>query len=284
MKTLNIYAANYKVLSSEEEKNLIRSYRESFDSEVKELCKQELILSNLRLIYSVINKTTSDLLAREELLSYGVEGVIDAIDKYDLNSEARFSTYAYNWILKRVKEGNRKASWVFDIPEDVYYGYVRFCKVFNDFKEKYGYEPTYYAIEGDESEMMEILCHDQADPMSFGFYKRVVAAYESRYTDSLDKEIDREGNNSITLADTIACKQKDEPYKDYLYEVIENMKTDLKDGELISQVILMKAQGLLGPAIQEKLNIKSRAVYRRLENAGKQYLLNDETLRELYMK
>lgn len=282
MKTLNIYAANCKILSAEEEKSLIKTYRESLDENQRRDAKDQLVLGNLRLIYSVINKTTSDSLAREELLSYGVEGVIDAIDKYDVESEARFSTYAYSWINKRVKDGNRKASWAFDIPEEVYYGYIRFCKAFNEFKDKYGYEPTYFASKDDESEMMLMLCHGD-EAMSFGLYKRVLAAYQSRFTASFDQPVGSDSDdNTITLGDTIECKQKDDSCKEYLYQAIENMKSELKDGELVSKVILLKAQGLMGPAIQEKLNIKSRAVYRRLENAGKEYLLNDENLRSIY--
>lgn len=44
----------------------------------------------------------------------------------------------------------------------------------------------------------------------------------------------------------------------------------------------MKAQGLMGSTIQEKLNIQSRSIYRRLENVGKEYLLNDTNLRAMY--
>lgn len=280
----NIYVTNAKTLSSEEEKTLIKNYRESIHDNVRREAKNQLILCNMPLIYSVINKTTKDSTIKEELVSYGVEGIIDAMDRYDVNSEARFSTYAYNWIFKRVKEGYRKASWSFDIPEEVYSGYVRFCKEFEAFATKYGHEPSYYASKVNESEMMSILCHDQDNPMSFSLYQRVVSAYQSKYISSFDQPIGNENNGDtvITLGDTIEDKKQDGFDNQYLYQAIEHMKTDLKEGDLVSKIIYMKAQGLMGSTIQEKLNIQSRSIYRRLENVGKEYLLNDTNLRAMY--
>lgn len=273
-----------EILSTEEEKTLIKNYRDSVDKNVRHEAKNQLILSDMSLIYSIINKTTKDSRTREELVSYGVEGIMDAMDRYDINSDARFSTYAYNWILKRVKEGYRKASWSFDIPEDVYIGYVRFCKEFDAFTKKYGYEPSYYVSKVNESEMMAILCHDQDNPMSFSLYQRVVSVYQNRYISSFEQPIGNDnGGNVITLGDTIEDKKQDEFDNQYLYQAIEHMKTDLKEGDLVSKIIYMKAQGLMGSTIQEKLNIQSRSIYRRLENVGKEYLLNDTNLRAIYI-
>lgn len=279
----NINVTNVEILSNAEEKTLIQAYRENSDANVRQEAKNQLILSNMSLIYSIINKTTRDSETREELVSYGVEGIIDAMDRYDVNSEARFSTYAYNWILKRVKEGYRKASWSFDIPEEVYFGYIRFCKEFDAFITNFNREPSYYVSEVNESEMMSILCHDKDNPMSFSLYQRVVAAYQSKCISSFDQPIGKDnGDTVITLGDTIEDKKQDEFDNQYLYQAIEHMKTDLKEGDLVSKIIYMKAQGLMGSAIQEKLHIQSRSIYRRLENVGKEYLLNDTNLRAIY--
>lgn len=80
----------YPILSKEEEQSLF--YRlNSGDNSAKEI----IINSNLRLVANIAKKYINRGLSYLNLIQ---EGNISAIDKFDINTGNRFSTYAYYWI------------------------------------------------------------------------------------------------------------------------------------------------------------------------------------------
>ena len=84
----------YPILSKEEEQSLF--YRlNSGDNSVREV----LINSNLRLVASIAKMYINRGLSFLDLIQEGNIGLIIAIDKYDVNTFNRFSTYAYYWIV-----------------------------------------------------------------------------------------------------------------------------------------------------------------------------------------
>ena len=276
----NLFNTNdYPMYSKEEERKVVLTYKTSDDLIMKEKAKENLCMHNMLLIYSVINKIDYSKEYVEDLVSYGIEGIIIALDKYDLNSENRFSTYAYNWIYKKIYDAYRVLSRKISVPSDVYDDLIKFKKAFNTFKEENGYCPSYDYYY--ESEMMKILCKN--GDMGVNQYKKVVDAFLTSTCTSLDCPINSDSDNTITIADTIIDKNS---YKDevtyYFYEALENMEKDLVDGKLVSSVIKSKVEGLSGALIAKKLNI-TRAVYRRIEKEGLDYLKNDNNLRECYV-
>ena len=276
----NLFNTNdYPMYSKEEERKVVLTYKTSDDVSKREKAKENLCMHNMLLIYSVINKIDYSKEYVEDLVSYGIEGIIIALDKYDLNSENRFSTYAYNWIYKKIYDAYRVLSRKIGIPSDVYDDLIKFKKAFNTFKEKNGYCPSYDYYY--ESEMMKILCKN--GDMGVNQYKKVVDAFLTSTCTSLDCPINSDSDNTITIADTVEDKRS---YKDevtyYFYEALENMEKELVDGKLVSSVIKSKVEGLSGALIAKKLNI-TRAVYRRIEKEGLDYLRNDNNLRECYV-
>ena len=276
----NLFNTNdYPMYSKEEERKVVLTYKTSDDLVKKEKAKENLCMHNMLLIYSVINKIDYSKEYVEDLVSYGIEGIIIALDKYDLNSENRFSTYAYNWIYKKIYDAYRVLSRKISVPSDVYDDLIKFKKAFNTFKEENGYCPSYDYYY--ESEMMKILCKN--GDMGLNQYKKVVDAFLTSLCTSLDCPINSDGDNTITIADTIEdkCSYKDEVTY-YFYEALENIEKELADGKLVSSVIKFKVEGLSGALIAKKLNI-TRAVYRRIEKEGLDYLKNDNNLRECYV-
>lgn len=75
--------------------------------------KEDLIYYNLKIIKNIINRNfifslDNNLLDYEDLFMIGVEGLIKAINNFDLEKNFNFSTYAYkcikNEILKHLKK------------------------------------------------------------------------------------------------------------------------------------------------------------------------------------
>lgn len=84
----------YPILSKEEEQSLFCRLKNGNNS-----AKEMIINSNLRLVANIAKMYINRGLSYLDLIQEGNIGLIIAIDKYDVNTFNRFSTYAYYWIV-----------------------------------------------------------------------------------------------------------------------------------------------------------------------------------------
>ena len=84
-----VNTAKLKTLSAEEKSELLRRAK-SGDSDARD----ELILGNLRLVLSVIQKFNSRGENPDDLFQVGCVGLIKAVDNFDIEQNVLFSTYA----------------------------------------------------------------------------------------------------------------------------------------------------------------------------------------------
>ena len=87
-----------KTVSEETKRQLLRAAH-SGDT----VAREELILSNLRLVLSVISKFSSRGESANDLFQVGCIGLIKAIDNFNLELDVRFSTYAVPMIIGEVR-------------------------------------------------------------------------------------------------------------------------------------------------------------------------------------
>jgi len=83
----------YPLLSKEEERELIKKAKED-DEEARD----KIIRSNLRFVVSIAKGYANQGLSLEDLIGEGNYGLIQALDRFDLNYENKFITYAVWWI------------------------------------------------------------------------------------------------------------------------------------------------------------------------------------------
>lgn len=77
--------------------------------------RDELIVYYAHLAKYVANRLAinlSSLVEVEELISYGIEGLIDAIEKFDLSRNIKFETYAITRVRGSMIDGLRSMDWV----------------------------------------------------------------------------------------------------------------------------------------------------------------------------
>lgn len=67
------------------------------------LAREQLINENMGLVYSIVKRFSNRGYEMEDLYQIGAIGLIKAIDKFDLNFEVKFSTYAVPMITGEVK-------------------------------------------------------------------------------------------------------------------------------------------------------------------------------------
>ncbi|PRZ12984.1 RNA polymerase sigma (RpoX/SigF) subunit [Laceyella sediminis] len=85
-------------LSDDEVKQLIQASQEG-DME----SRNKLIRHNIRLVWSVVQRFLNRGYEAEDLFQIGCIGLLKAIDKFDLNYEVKFSTYAVPMIIGEIQ-------------------------------------------------------------------------------------------------------------------------------------------------------------------------------------
>jgi len=96
---------------SAEAKELWEKYAAQKSPEVKE----ELILHYVPLVRKIANKTIHNLpgnYSREDLYTYGVFGLIEAVDRFDPYLGYPFETFAIKRIKGAIIDGIRKEDWI----------------------------------------------------------------------------------------------------------------------------------------------------------------------------
>jgi len=91
--------------------SLWRNYKEYAQLEARD----ELILHYAPMVKYVANRLAihlSSTVEVEELISYGIEGLIDAMEKYDPGRNIKFETYAISRIRGAMIDGLRSMDWV----------------------------------------------------------------------------------------------------------------------------------------------------------------------------
>ncbi|MCL6631259.1 MAG: RNA polymerase sporulation sigma factor SigF [Alicyclobacillus herbarius] len=98
-----------------------RSRRYS-DEEIRRLIQQsqqgdlvardELVLSNQRLVWAVVQRFLGRGYEADDLFQIGVIGLMKAVDKFDLNYDVKFSTYAVPMIIGEIQRFLRDDSTV----------------------------------------------------------------------------------------------------------------------------------------------------------------------------
>ncbi len=91
-----------KTLSSEEKRRLLVLVKDG-DRTASEAARSELIYANLRLVLSVIQRFSGSRENMDDLFQVGCIGLLKSIDRFDLDKEVEFSTYAVPMIIGEVR-------------------------------------------------------------------------------------------------------------------------------------------------------------------------------------
>lgn len=86
-------------LSHQQTMQLLDDYHQSHDEKIKE----RLVLANLKLVLSLVQKYHQRVSNLDDLFQVGVIGLIKAIENFDTSLDVRFSTYAVPLIIGEIK-------------------------------------------------------------------------------------------------------------------------------------------------------------------------------------
>ena len=108
--------------------------------------RNELIMHNMRLVKSIAGHYTCAGLDNDDLISIGSMGLIPAIEKFDLTSTHKFSTYATYWIKQAIRREIINQNRAVRIPANVQETYNKIRKATEALRQALGHEPTKHQV------------------------------------------------------------------------------------------------------------------------------------------
>lgn len=153
--------------------------------------RQELIEAYIPLVQYIAGRMAihlPDMIEYQDLLSYGVFGLMDAIDKFDLERNIKFETYANTRIRGAIIDGLRSTDW---IPRSVRAKAKQIDQEISNLENQLGRSPS-------ESEVAAAL------DIPIDKYQEVAHQIQKNTLLSLDDPVVIEqGSNPIKLLDSI---------------------------------------------------------------------------------
>jgi len=104
--------SRFPLLTAEEERKLARSMAKGIDG-----ARQRLIISNLRLVVKIAQGYADSGVDLIDLIQEGNLGLIEAIDRFDVERGYRLSTYATWWVRRAILSAITEYSRMIRIPD-----------------------------------------------------------------------------------------------------------------------------------------------------------------------
>lgn len=166
------------------------------------LNREEMIERHLPLVKYVAARIPGNLpahLDREDLIGYGIFGLMDAVEKFDSSRGVKFETYASQRIRGAILDAIRQQSWA---PRSV----VDKLRRVND---------AYKSFEGDEDEPSEEVLAKEAD-MSVKEFRLVMAEVNRLSMDSLEQFLIGDFEGQGRIGDLLEDKSSPNPEAFYI--------------------------------------------------------------------
>ena len=101
-----------------------RFLSEQLKTEHRQLALDEFVNNNMLVVHKLTKNYTWSNLEYDDLVQYGVEGLIAAAESYDANKGFKFSTLCYHYILGRLRRALEQFNNTIKIP-----AHLNMCKI-----------------------------------------------------------------------------------------------------------------------------------------------------------
>ena len=259
----------YKVLNRDEERTLITRAKQG-----DALAKDQIICCNIRLVASIVLKHYRYREIPElDLIQEGTFGLIKALEKYDLNTNYKFSTYAYSWIKQFIDRFLLTKGRNIYIPIKMQEKIKEYRKKELEFENKYKRKPTC-------EEISNITGYDQS----------TIQLIEANLSDSIsyDAQINTDEDNSFL--DLIPDKNKtpDEIYleksqKQILFKAINEASLTAREKDVIQRrfgfngkIQTLESIGNIYGLSRERVRIIEKNALTKLQKYFKRYVWQED--------
>lgn len=136
------FEKKYNKANEEEKLELLKAAIEDAKRE-----KEKFLLNNQRLIILNINNVKNIKISKEDLLQEANIGIITALQKFDVETNNKFSTYARWWIKSKITKYIEKNEETIRIPSNIYAKITKILKAEEEIRKNLYKEPTIEEIE-----------------------------------------------------------------------------------------------------------------------------------------
>jgi RNA polymerase sigma factor (sigma-70 family) len=138
------YNTGKQALLDLENQNISPEERESLELKVEDgyFAKEELLLSNIRLVINLAKEQRYRGLPFSDLISYGFIGLTTAVEKYDPELGFKLSTYATWWIRQAISRAVANEGRAIRIPVHIISWISEYLKAHKLLKQKLERKPT----------------------------------------------------------------------------------------------------------------------------------------------
>ena len=258
-----VLISGFSVLTREEEKYLIRKYKETNDDYYKE----EFINHNLRLAAKIALKFWKPELkmSRMDLIQEGNIGLLDAFRKFDPDEGSKFSTYAIWWIRQKVTRAIIDQNDTIRIPVHRNEQIKKKNRFINEYVNVYGVEPT-------DKEIMEYLDVDIEE------FKTIKDAEYIKNPNSLDQAIDNQESKA----------GRESTFGQFLSDEESQSTEDIAINGILREQLLSYLDEVLTEreriVIRARFGINEDGIKYTLEQIGKALGLTRERIRQIEAK
>lgn len=266
----------YKVLNRDEERELITRAKQGDD-----LAKDQIICCNIRLVASIVLKHYRHREIPElDLIQEGTFGLIKALEKYDLNTNYKFSTYAYSWIKQFIDRFLLTKGRNIYIPIKMQEKIKEYRKKELEFENKYKRKPTC-------EEISNITGYDQS----------TIQLIEANLSNSISYDAQINTDEDDSFLDLIPDKNKtpDEIYleksqKQILFKAIYEAGLTAREKDVIQRrfgfngkIQTLESIGNIYGLSRERVRIIEKNALTKLQKYFKKYVWQEDN-NNLYLR
>ena len=222
-----------------------------------ETARAQLVEENVGLVWCIVKRFYGRGAEAEDLFQIGSIGLLKAIDKFDLQYDVKFSTYAVPMISGEIKrflrdDGMIKVSR--SLKEISYKAY----QAKESFRMKWNREPTLEELSGQlgidkEDLMMAMESSNEVESLHKTIYQK--DGNEILLLDKLEEQEEREEGilNRMLLQQLLECLDKDERQLIYLRYFQNETQSEVGKKLGISQVQVSRMEKRILKQLREKI-------------------------------
>ena len=130
------------MLEKEEIRDLFRAYRMADAEEERAQHRAKLVDQYIGLVEFLARRFRNRGEPLEDLVQVGTIGLLKAIDRFDLDREVEFSTYATPTVVGELKRHFRDKGWAVRVPRRLQELHLELGKIVNRLGQELGRSPT----------------------------------------------------------------------------------------------------------------------------------------------
>ena len=176
--------------------------------------RDKVVEVNMGLVYSIARRFSGRGVEYEDLVQIGALGLIKAIDKFNLDYEVKFSTYAVPVITGEIKRFLRDDGAI-KVSRSVKENYIKIVRAIEKFNYEKGYEATI-----DDIVMITGISKEDV----------IMALESSKMPKSINEVIYDSSDSNVTLGDTLDSGRDDyeEVHQNILLKSLLNKLDDFQ--------------------------------------------------------